>query len=243
MRRRLGLGLLVAALAAAGALAALAVAQSGDMVPIKITATAKVTPNTAGTPRHPRGVRIDVKADIHIPSDYDPPLVQTVDVWFPKGGLYNGGKFPACSERVMARRGIKACPPRSIMGHGRVKARADTVATYPQITIVNGGAHKVYFYTVLQVPARVAEPVLADVIKLSGNPRWSYRLHAKIPRNLQIVAGIPLRVDSMHLTAGRGDWIATTGCPRDHRWRYHAEARFDTGQVVKTDGSVGCRPS
>ncbi|WCB92203.1 hypothetical protein DSM104299_00893 [Baekduia alba] len=238
--RRLGLGLLVVALAAAGALAAIAFGQ-GDIVPIKISATVKVTPNKAGTPRHPQGVRIDARANISIPDDYDPPLVQTVDIWFPKAGNYNGGKFPTCGEAAMAHHGVSVCPKGSIMGHGRAKARADTVFTYPKITVVNGGATKVYFYVVLQVPARVAQPVAADISKLSGNPRWGYRLHAKIPRNLQIVAGIPLRYDSMHLLVGRGDWIATTSCPRDHRWRYHAEAAFDTGQVVKYDGSVGCR--
>jgi hypothetical protein len=238
--RRLGLGLLVVALAAAGAFAALAFGQ-GDIVPIKISATVKVTPNKAGTARHPQGVRIDARANISIPSDYDPPLAQTIDIWFPKGGLYNGGKFPTCNGARMARRGLGVCPKGSIMGGGRAKARADTVFTYPKITVVNGGPTKVYFYAVLQVPARVAEPVPADIIKLSGNPRWSYRMHVKVPRDLQIVAGIPLRYDSIHMIVGRGDWIATTSCPRDHRWRYHAEASFDTGQVVKYDGSVGCR--
>ncbi|HEY6757967.1 MAG TPA: hypothetical protein VI318_00695 [Baekduia sp.] len=239
--RRLGLGLLVAALALAGALSALALGQGPDVVPIRISATAKVTPDRAGTPSHPQGVKVDVKANIFIPADYDPPLVQTVDVWFPHGGLYNGGKFPACDQALLARRGVGVCPKTSIMGHGRGVARADTVPTYPQITVINGGAHKVYFYTVLRVPARVAEPVVATITKLSGNPRWSYKVHAKIPRDLQIVAGIPLRLDSLHVSAGRGDWLATTGCPADHRWRYHAEATFNSGQIVKYDGSVRCR--
>ena len=238
--RRLGLGLLVVALAVAGALATFAFGQ--DVVPIKITATVKVTPNKAGTPRHPQGVKIDARANIYIPSDYDPPLAQTVDIWFPKGGLYNGAKFPTCGEAALARRGLAACPKRSIMGGGHAKARADTVFTYPKITVINGGATRVYFYAVLKVPARVAEPVPADITKLSGNPRWSYKLHVKIPRNLQIVAGIPLRYDSLHTIVGRGDWLATTSCPADHRWRYHAEATYETGQVVKYDGSVACRP-
>jgi hypothetical protein len=237
--RRTGLGLLaVAVLAVALGAGALALAQ--ELVPVKISAVVKVTPNKAGTPRHPQGVRVDVTTNIDIPDDYDPPLVQTVDVWFPKGGLYNGRKFPACAQSVISRRGVAGCPKGSIMGRGSAKARADTVFTYPRITIVNGGQSKVYFYTVLQVPARVSQAVVASITKLKS-PRWSYRAHAKIPRNLQIVAGIPLRFDQLRLAAGRGDWIATTSCPRDHRWRYHAEARFDSGQVVKYDGSVRCR--
>jgi hypothetical protein len=235
--RRLGLGLLVVALAAAGA-AALALAQ--EIVPIKISATAKVTPNRAGTPRHPQGVVLDVRSSIEIPDDYDPPLVQSVDVWFPKGGLYNGGRFPTCNQAALAHRGLSACPKGSIMGGGRAKARADTVFTYPRITVVNGGQDKVHFYTVLQRPARVATPVTATITKLGGQ-RWSYRAHAEIPRSLQIVAGIPLRFDSLHVTAGKKDWLATTSCPADHRWRYHVEATFNSGQIVKYDGSVACR--
>jgi hypothetical protein len=224
------------------ALAAAALARADDVVPIRIATHATVTPNKAGTPRHPRGVKVDVTSTISIPDDYDPPLVQTIDVWFPKGGVYHGGRFPACAQSVIARRGVAGCPKGSIMGHGTAKARADTVFTYPKITVVNGGQSKVYFYTVLQVPARVQAPVIATITPLPGNPRWSYRAHATIPRSLQIVAGIPLRFDRLHVTAGRRDWLATTGCPRDHRWRYHVEVRFDSGQVVKDDGSVGCRP-
>lgn len=218
--------------------AALAFGQ--EIVPIKITAKATVTPNKAGTPSHPQGVRIGVDARIQIPHDFDPPLVQTVDVWFPKGGLYNGRKFPTCSQAAMAHGGVKVCPPRSIMGHGVGTADADGVTTHPTLTVVNGGQDKVYFYVVLTVPARVQQPVLGTITKVNS-PRWSYKLHVNVPRNLQIVAGIPLRLERFRSTVGRGDWLATIGCPRDHRWRYHVETSYDSGQVVNTDGSVTCR--
>jgi hypothetical protein len=230
----------IAVLAAAAVLGVAALAFGQDVVPISITAKVKVTPNKAGTPKHPQGVVVDTRVTIKIPHDYDPPLVDTVDVWFPKGGLYNGAKWPTCSEATLRRSGPKACPPRSIMGHGKGVADADGTKTYPTLTVVNGGARKVYFYVVLTSPARVQEPIAASLTKLNS-PRWSYRAHVAIPRNLQIVAGIPLRLDTFHAVVGRGDWIATTSCPRDHRWRYHAETSYSSGQVVKTDGSVGCR--
>jgi hypothetical protein len=230
----------IAVLAAAAALGVAALAFGQDVVPISITAKVKVTPNKAGTAKHPQGVVVDTRVTIKIPHDYDPPLVNTVDVWFPKGGLYNGAKWPTCSEATLRRSGPKGCPPRSIMGHGKGVADADGTKTYPTLTVVNGGARKVYFYVVLTSPARVQEPIAASVTKLNS-PRWSYRAHVAIPRNLQIVAGIPLRLDTFHAVVGRGDWIATTSCPRDHRWRYHAETSYSSGQVVKTDGSVGCR--
>jgi hypothetical protein len=230
----------IAVLVVATALGVAALAFGQDVVPIKISAVVKVTPNKAGTPRHPQGVKIDARVRVDIPHDYDPPLVQAVDVWFPKGGLYNGAKFPTCSFATMEHSGLKHCPPRSIMGHGKGTADADGVTSYPRLTVVNGGATKVYFYVVLSTPARVQQPVLATITKLNS-PRWSYKLHAAVPRNLQIVAGIPLRLETFHTVVGRGDWIATTYCPPDHRWRYHAETNYDSGQIVRTDGSVACR--
>jgi hypothetical protein len=156
-RRRI----LLLALEVAAVLAVSAVAFGQDLVPIKITAVTKVTPNKAGTPKHPQGINIDVNSTIDTPRDYDPPLAQTVDVWISKGGVYNGGKYPTCSPATMELRGIGACPKGSIMGTGKGKADADGVFTYPTITVVNGGAHTVHFYTVLTNPARVRKAVEA----------------------------------------------------------------------------------
>jgi hypothetical protein len=225
---------LVGAVIALGAGVALA-----DSPPITVTVHPTVTPNKAGTPAHPQGVHLDVRINIGIPEDYTPPLVQTVDVWFPNGGLFNPSHFPTCSVRVMDAFGPGKCPRTSIMGHGRGVARADQTFTYPTITIVNGGPHVVYFYTVLNNPARVQEPVPGQVTRLSG--KWSYHLRVRIPKNLQIVAGVPIVLQSLHISAGRGDWLATTYCPPNHLWAYHALTSFDNRQTIVTDGTVGCR--
>jgi len=233
MRRPLLLATVLLALSAAVALA-----QSSP--PITVTVYPKVTPNVSGTPAHPQGVHLDVRIKIGIPENYNPPLVKEIDVWFPRGGLYNGDKYPTCSVRTMDLSGPSACPADSIMGHGSGVARADTTFTYPKITVVNGGQHEVYFYTVLNNPARVQEPVPGTVTKLSG--RWSYKLHVVIPKNLQIVAGIPIVLQSLHISSGRGDWIATTSCPASREWDWQAIAIFDNGQTIQTHGAVGCRP-
>jgi hypothetical protein len=225
------------AVALLAALAATALAQSSP--PIKVTVFPKVTPNKAGTPAHPQGVHLDVRIKIDIPESYTPPLVKTIDVWFPKGGLYNGGRYPTCSRARLNADSPAGCPAASIMGHGGGVARADANFTYPRITVVNGGQHEVLFYTVLNNPARVQEAVPGIVTRLSG--RWSYRLHVTIPRDLQIVAGVPIVLHSLHISAGHGNWIATTYCPPSHKWAYHAITRFNNGQVIVTDGTVGCR--
>ncbi len=109
------------------------------------------------------------------------------------------------------------------MGSGRGSAFADTEITYPKITVVNGGKTKVFFYTVLNNPARVKAPVVGTITEYKTG-RWGYKLHIVVPRTLQIVAGVPIALRTLHVEAGRGDWIATTGCPADKKWPYHVDA-------------------
>ena len=230
----------IAVLAAAAILGVATLAFGQDVVPITWTASVKVTPNRAGTPSHPRGVVVDVRARIHIPDDYDPPLIESVTVWVGEGGIYSGAKFPTCNFQALRRSGPKACPARSIVGRATVTASADGVKTYPKITIVNGGATKFYFYGVLNYPARLREALPVTVTRLTSGP-WKYRWHFKIPRHLQIVAGVPLRAEAFHGIFGRGDWLASTSCPQDRRWRGYGEVRYSSGQVVGRRASAPCR--
>ena len=230
----------IAVLAAAALFGVAALAFAQDVVPIKVTAIVKVTPNKAGTPRHPQGIMVDVRAKFDIPHDYDPPLVESVTIWIGPGGVYNGAKFPACNFNALQRSGPGVCPRRSIMGHATVKADADGVTTYPKITIVNGGATKFYFYGVLNYPARIREALPVTVTRLTSGP-WKYRWAFTIPRRLQIVAGVPLRAEAFHGVFGRGDWLASTSCPRDRKWRWRAEGRYASGQIVPAAGTVACR--
>ena len=230
----------VAILAVAALLSAAALTFGQDIVPIKVTAIVKVMPNKAGTPKHPQPIKVDVRGTIDIPHDYDPPLVESVTIWTDRGGIYNGHKFPICNFQALRRSGPEVCPRRSIMGNATFKADADGVTTYPKATIINGGATKIYIYAMLSQPARVREALVMTITKLSSGP-WGYRLHLKIPRKLQIVAGVPLRAEAFHVVVGREDWLASISCPPDRKWRWRAEGRYASGQIVPASGTVACR--
>ncbi len=233
-------GLLVlGAVLAAGILAAVALGQ--DAGPFRIAVTVAVKPDKAGTPSHPRGIRIDVRETIDAADDTAPPMPRSVDVWLPKGWVYNGAKYPACTQAALVSRGPAGCPPQSVMSHG-APAHADVVGitSPPRVTVINGGRSKMYFFVVLQNPARVQAPVKGTLTK-PGSSRWSYRLHADIPEGLQVVAGIPISLTSLRASFGRGDWIATTSCPSDHRWQYRVKTGYPSGAVVTTDGAIACR--
>jgi hypothetical protein len=234
--------LAVGAALATGVLAAVALGQ--DVVPIQITATGKVKPDQAGTPRHPRGVWFDVRGTMDLPDDRVPLMPRSVDVWFPKGWRYNGAEHPSCARAVLANGGPARCPARSIVAGGDLGHRdpgdGDTTFSHQGLTVVNGGPATLYFWVVIQNPARVQAPVTATISNL-GSPRWSSRLHAEIPQRLQVVAGIPLVVDFFHATTRGDDWFSTTSCPGDHRWRAHLRLTYASGQVADTGGSVACR--
>jgi hypothetical protein len=225
---------------AAGVLAAAALGQEGG--PIQMTATFKVKPSKAGTPSHPQGIRIEARGKVYAPPETAMPVARSFDVWLPKGWVYNGAKHPACTLATLNESGPSKCPPESIMSHGQ-GAHADVVDdfnTAPRVTVINGGRSKMYFYTVLQTPARVQVPVLGTLAKVNSS-RWSYRLHADLPGSLQVVAGIPITLTSFDAKVGRGDWLATTSCPRDRLWRHKLRITSISGEVLETSGSMACR--
>ena len=115
--------------------------------------------------------------------------------------------------------------------------------THPSITVVNGGSRHIWFYTVLNNPARVQEPVIGNITRMGG--KWAYQLAVTVPQNLRIVAGVPIELTTLNVGAGRGSWIATTGCFGGH-WPYSVTTGYenpntgDTGSYTY-NASAPCR--
>ena len=222
--------------------AAVAVAQTPSP---NTTVSSKVTvsPNKAGTKKKPQGIKLNFKSTFTTPGDVEHPIITGGTVLIGKGGVYNGGKFAKCSEATLNRGGPSKCPPKSIMGSGSGVALADNVTTVPRITVVNGGPSKIYFYTVLQNPARVQAPVPATITKTSG--KWAYKVTFKVPTSLQIVAGIPITLNSLNVTVGgksyAKEFIATTSCPSNKKWEYQSAFDLSTGGSIDYTGSVPCK--
>lgn len=171
------------------------------------TAVTGASTLTPGTPARPQGVRLTTTFGWQSLGED----VTSFQLWFPKGSVYNGARYPICSLLTLDRSGPAGCPKGSIMGSGTGSAWADQTITNPHITVVNGGANVVYFYTVLNNPARVQQPIIGHLTRLSGD--FTYRLSATIPEDLQVVAGVPINLTSLTITAGRGSWLALTGPP------------------------------
>jgi hypothetical protein len=206
-----------------------------------VTVKPSVTPNKAGTTAHPQGVQLKVGFHWETLGASNQPIVTKFVVKFPKGSLYNGGSATKCSLAAVTR-GPQACPSASIVGSGTGDAYADTVITHPKITVVNGGASTVYFYTVLNNPARVQEPVIGHITRTSGN--YAYTLSVTVPNNLRIVAGVPIELTSLSVSAGKGSWLATTGCTGGH-WPFAVTTSYENPNTGETgqasySSSVAC---
>jgi hypothetical protein len=194
-------------------------------MPVGAAAVAVVAPSTvrtvrvtqardqlsAGSPKHPQGVKLTTALSWTGLNPATAVGVTKVELWFPVGSLYNGASYPSCSYDRLNAAGPNACPKGSIMGSGTGTAFADTVVTRPRITVVNGGATRVYFYTVLNNPARVQIPVIGYVTRVPG--AFAYHLSATIPPQLRVVAGVPIKFTGLQLSAGRGTWLSVTAPP------------------------------
>lgn len=205
---------------------------TGGAVALAASTPPKVTARAAGlttpTARHPVGVKLNVDFGWGGLDAAQQPMLQKLDIWFPKGSKYNGARYKSCSYRVLNSVGPTGCPKASIMGSGGGTAFADTVITHPKITVVNGGASTIYFFTVLNNPARVQTPVIGHLMRVHGN--FVYHLSATIPQILQVVAGVPIKLTDLHIMAGKGKWLEITSAPSGVK----VVDTFDNGQTEST---------
>ena len=246
MRIRTPYGLLAAAVVAGAVAVVPAIAQ--DMAETRITSTAKATPSKTGTPKRPQGLSITAHAELITPRDMDPPIVERVEILVGKGLIWNADKYTKCSKQVLDRRGPSGCPRTSLMGSATATGMADNVAARVDLLIFNGGDDRKYVYATLNNPARVRETVIVESSKLEGSGPWGHRETIRVPKSLQIVAGIPLRVTKFKMEIGgkpyAKDYVASTSCP-EGGWKYQVTANYlhetpeSPANTVNT-GSIPC---
>jgi hypothetical protein len=241
----------VAAVALSASAVVPAVAQTPEAV-TTIKGSAKVIPNTAGTKKKPKSVKLDMKGEISTSGEdgLNKPIVEKVEILLPKEGYYAGGKLPKgvkgkvvpkCTEAAMLRGLPKdRCPKGSIVGAGSGQAWADTVKTTVKFTLVNGGADMVYIFTELTNPAVVQLPVPGKIQKLSGG-KWGHKVTITVPDELKVVAGVPISLINFKAKTTAKNWIFTTGCPADKKWPYEVTSYQNTTAPAKFASSTPCR--
>lgn len=222
---------LPASIAAAVVVGAVAVAPAAAQAPTipttDFSVNVKVSPNNAGTPKKPTGVKISGQGQWSTEAGFEPPVITGADILIGKGGVYNGGKYAKCSKATLNKKGPKGCPKKSIMGTATGDAWADTVVTHPDVVFVNGGAKKMFFYTTLYHPTLVQEPIQVNIKKLTG--KWRYSAKLRVPESLQVVAGVPIALTKFNFKIGgkkyAKQYFATTSCPKGG-WKFQTKTYY-----------------
>ncbi len=246
MRLRMALNpavLAVLALSTAGAASALAQQERPSTV---VTTKMAVTPSKAGTIAQPQGVVVRGSVQVVSEPGFDPPIITGEDILFGEGFSYNGDRYPRCLKVVLDFQGPAGCPRASIMGGAWGTGRADTVLASMRVTLFNAGAARLLAYAEVDHPARVRRAVVVSTQDLIG--AWRHQSSFMVPKDLQIVAGIPIQLNNLYFSLGGRPWakdyITTTSCPTGG-WRYQAGLHYLYDSLDQTsddavEGTVAC---
>ena len=246
MRWKRAAGLLALLAMAVGSVAAGTAGAGGDQAGGRLSATLTVAPSKAGTTRDPQGVLLGTTGTIATAPGDEPPVVTGFDLLIGRGLHWNGGSYPACSKHVLERKGPDGCPRESRAGTGVAGARAGDVETEMEIAFFNGGEHRLLASIRFDYPARVRETIAIEATESPGP--WPYRYRLRVPRSLQVVAGVPIQTTGLRLALGGKPYakqlIASTSCPRGG-WKYRLVALYrqsDRGPAARdaTAGSIAC---
>jgi hypothetical protein len=120
------------------------------------------------------------------------------------------------------------------------------VAAHADVLFFNGGWKRTFAYTTLYNPAFVQEAIVVKRTKMRG--RWAHRESLRVPKSLQVVAGVPIQMTGARMRIGgkryARDYITSSSCPKGG-WRYRAIAHYlfatnETGRDV-LNGRIPCR--
>jgi hypothetical protein len=234
------------ALIAVAALIALAVAASpASAIQSVQKFSAVVKPAKAGTKKKPQPVSLSANPyfDTNAPDLDNQVQFATVNanVFFPKGGVYNGKYFPSCAPATVFQ-DEKQCPKGSRVGtaDGFGKGLGLDESVKGQFFNVPGGKGTTLLVTG-ESPLIIREIVNSTLTTLS-DPDFSYKLSFSVPRNLQspapgVIASV-MKFNStipvQYVTKGSGKkkkkipLLATTSCPPSGLWKFKYIADYTT---------------
>lgn len=234
------------ALIAVAALIALAVAASPASAILSVQKfSAVVKPSKAGTKKKPQAVSLSANPyfDTNAPDLDNQVQFATVNanVFFPKGGVYNGKFFPSCAPSTVFQ-DEKQCPKGSRVGtaDGFGKGLGLDESVKGQFFNVPGGKGTTLLVTG-ESPLIIREIVNSTLTTLS-DPDYSYKLSFSVPRNLQspapgVIASV-MKFNStipvQYVTKGKGKkkkkipLLATNSCPPSGQWKFKYVADYTT---------------
>jgi hypothetical protein len=215
---------------------AVAVAGTAAYAAVQAKFTGSFKPSKAN-----KSTGVSVTYDITDPAAEQPPVNNRVQINFPKGGKWNGAKFPKCTASILNSRGPSGCPGKSRLGTGTGVGMAKPVVTDPvqaKLTIFNGGSSiLVYVFPDLG-------PTFVVTCRIVGG----YSLDCTIPPIKTLpsapdAATVTVRTKTSAKSTGKGKkrrGIVITPRRCNGSWKSSAVFTFTTGEKVTAPFSQKC---
>ena len=213
--------------------AGLGLASSAAFAVTQITSVYSFSPNKAN-----KSAGVTTSYKITDPAAIQPPVNNRIVITFPKGGKWNGAKFPKCNVNSLQQKGPKGCPSKSKIGSGSGVGYAKPVVTDPvqaKLTLFNGGSSVlVYVFPDLG-------PTFVVTCKVTGG----YNLDCSIPpiKTLPSAPDASVGTVKTKTTAKKKGKLGLIVTPKKCKgsWKSTATFSFTTGEKVTTPFSQKCK--
>lgn len=200
--------------------------------------TVQLTPERVGSEDRPQPVRIAVDLRMEPPApDAETTPVQTVTLTIPAGVAFQPDELEACDEATLTDAGPDGCPRASRIGGGTVSASAGDVQVEGEATAIYGGDDRVLLWVQIANPVSVGAAIAGT---LEEQSEGGYRLALEVPADLQDVAGLPVALDRLQVSLGRGTALATTACP-ERGLPFFAQLSLAGDREVPAATTADCR--
>jgi hypothetical protein len=222
---------------AVGAVAAIALIATTAFAAVGVDFKSAFSPSKAGKSA---GVATDFVASD--PAADQPPIMNKIVINFPKGGKFNGSKFPKSTSNTLLSKGPGGCPKGSKIGTGTGVGYAKPVVTDPvnaKLTLFNGGN----VINVFVLPD--LGPTFVTPCKVTGG----YNLTCTIPPIKTLpsapdasVGTVKTKTKALTLKKGKkkfGYVITPKKCKGT--WKASATFFFAGGTQVKSEASQKCK--
>jgi hypothetical protein len=179
-------------------------------------------------------------------------VLQGAEFLFGRGARVNAALFPSCSAaRLQAAHGnLHVCPKGSQIGSGYAAGTAVAigVSSRAKITVFNGPGGRSFTMNVSVVnPALINETLDHPFTRLNGNGRYTSKVTATLPEELQRVLDGDIVVSRIVLTIGasrvvhgvRRGFFEALNCPRGGS-PIHADFDFNQDRRASADYTVVC---
>jgi hypothetical protein len=217
--------------------AGLGLASSAAFAVTQITSVYSFSPNKAN-----KSAGVTTSYKITDPAAIQPPVNNRIVITFPKGGKWNGAKFPKCNVNSLQQKGPKGCPSKSKIGSGSGVGYAKPVVTDPvqaKLTLFNGGSSVlVYVFPDLG-------PTFVVTCKVTGG----YNLDCSIPPIKTLPSApdaatgqVDAKTTAKSITK-KGKKLGMVITPKKcaGSWKSSATFYFTTGEKVTSPYSQKCK--